>query len=301
MRRRPAALAALLLGSVVLVLAGGASPEGRPLPPVGTTSTTSAPSPRWRTVWEDDFDGPAVSSDRWRVEHSTFGDGNRELQCYTPDNVSVADGRLVLEARRAPTTCPNGSTRAYSSGMVRSSAAWAYGAFEVRARVPVGAGFLPAVWLLPTFYPYGRQGRSGELDVVEVNTSDPHAAIVTAHWSHEDCGWGCARYGRRVPVAAADGFHTYRLEWAPGQLLWLVDGDPVFELGDGAPARWSSGAATPAASSATYPAPFDAQNPMYLLLNLAVGGNTPGPPDSRTPFPARLEVDRVTVQRRESS
>jgi hypothetical protein len=37
---------------------------------------------------------------------------------------------------------------------------------------------------------------------------------------------------------------------------------------------------------------------MYLLLNLAVGGDTPGPPDGNTKFPARLEIDRVTVQRR---
>ena len=300
MRHRHAVLAACAAGLLVLLLAGGAAPEGRPLPPVATTSTTVTAGPRWRTVWEDGFDGPSLSADRWRVEHSTFGDGNHELQCYTPDNVRVAGGRLVLEARRAPTTCPSGSTRSYSSGMVRSAAAWAYGAFEVRARVPVGAGFLPAVWLLPTFYPYGRAGRSGELDVVEVNTSDARAALVTAHWSHEDCGWGCARYGRRVPLADTHDFHTYRLEWSPGRLLWLVDGDPVFELGDGAPARWSSGAARAAPDSATYPAPFDAQNPMYLLLNLAVGGDTPGPPDGRTPFPARMEVDRVTVQQREA-
>ena len=225
MHRPPLVVASLLLGSLVLVLAGGAAPEGRPLPPVGTTSTTAEAAPRWRTVWEDDFDGTSVSPDRWRVEHSTFGDGNHELQCYTPDNVAVSGGLLVLEARREPTTCPSGSTRAYSSGLVRSTAAWTYGAFEVRARVPRGTGFLPAAWLLPTFYPYGTGGRSGELDLVEVNTSDPGAAVVTAHWSHEDCGWGCARYGRRVPVAAADGFHTYRLEWSPGQLLWLVDGD----------------------------------------------------------------------------
>ena len=37
--------------------------------------------------------------------------------------------------------------------------------------------------------------------------------------------------------------------------------------------------------------PFD--QPFYLLLNLAVGGEMPGPPDASTPFPSTMLVDYV--------
>lgn len=296
--RLAAGVAAAVL--VVAVASLGAPGPARTLPPVGTTSSTTD-APRWRTVWEDRFDGPRVDPTRWTVEHSTFGDGNHELQCSTPSNATTGPRGLTLEARRETTTCPSGSTRAYSSGMLRSRAAWAYGAFEARVRVPRGAGFLPAVWLLPTRYPYGRDGRSGELDVMEVVTSDPAEVRVTAHWSHAGaCGWGCRRYGRAAVVPGADAaaaFHDYRLEWEPGRLTWFVDGDPVYELGDRSQ-RWSSGAERPVAGSAQYPAPFDGRNPMYLLVNLAVGGDTPGPPSATTPFPARMEVAWVRVQQR---
>lgn len=301
-RRARGRLAAGAVAALFLVATAslGASVPPRRLPPVGTTSST-VDAPRWRTVWEDRFDGPTVDRRRWDVEHSTFGDGNHELQCYTPGNVRTGPGGLVLEARRVAATCPSGSTRAFSSGMLRSRAAWAYGAFEARVRVPRGAGFLPAVWLLPQRYAYGRDGRSGELDVMEVVTDDPSEVRVTAHWSHAGaCGWGCRRYGRAAVVPGADAstaFHDYRLEWEPGRLTWFVDGDPVYELGEGAQ-RWASGAERPVPGSATYPAPFDAQNPMYLLVNLAVGGDTPGAPTAATPFPARMEVAWVRVQQR---
>jgi len=35
--------------------------------------------------------------------------------------------------------------------------------------------------------------------------------------------------------------------------------------------------------------------PMYLILNLAVGGDWPGNPDQTTAFPANLLVDYVRV------
>ncbi|MFM7069934.1 MAG: family 16 glycosylhydrolase, partial [Actinomycetes bacterium] len=289
-----AASAAVLFG----LGSGGVEPAA--LPAVQTTSTTLDLGVRWRTVWSDDFDGDHLDTSRWTAEHSTFGDGNHELQCYEPSNVAVAGGRLMLTAHQGPATCPHGRVRRYASGMVRSRAAWAYGAFEVRARVPAGIGMLPAVWLLPTRYPYGRRGRSGELDVVEVSTADPGAALVTAHWSHADCGWGCRRYGRRVPMPSPrpdQAFHTYRLEWGPRRLTWFIDGVPVYELGDHGAARWGSAAAAPAPGSATYPAPFDDSNPMYLLINLAVGGDLPGPPDGSTVFPASFEIESVRVQR----
>ncbi len=40
---------------------------------------------------------------------------------------------------------------------------------------------------------------------------------------------------------------------------------------------------------------------LFILLNLAIGGSWPGPPDSATKFPARLKVDWVRVWSRGGS
>ncbi|MGD9833102.1 MAG: glycoside hydrolase family 16 protein, partial [Piscinibacter sp.] len=42
-----------------------------------------------------------------------------------------------------------------------------------------------------------------------------------------------------------------------------------------------------------WPAPFD--QPFYLVMNVAVGGNFPGVPNEQTRFPAELVVDYVRV------
>ena len=64
-------------------------------------------------------------------------------------------------------------------------------------------------------------------------------------------------------------------------MRWYVD-DVLY----GAEDSWSS-------SSADFPAPFD--QPFYILLNIAVGGDLPGPPDEATSFPVSMEVDYVRV------
>ena len=40
---------------------------------------------------------------------------------------------------------------------------------------------------------------------------------------------------------------------------------------------------------------FVPDEPMYLLINLAVGGEWPGDPAPSTEFPAALEVDYVRI------
>lgn len=248
-------------------------------------------------AWHDEFNGSRVG-DGWRVEHSTFGDGNDELQCYTPEDVTVADGTLRLVAEADRTTCPGGDERRYRSGMVRSREAWTYGRIEVRARTPDGAGMLPAVWMLSRNRPFGDRGRSGELDLMEVDTSDVGRVLTTVHWTHEGCGPGCSKQSAVTELpddGSATEFHTYAVDWQPERLEFSIDGEPVLSLGNGEPAAWASAAEQPSPDSPTFPAPFSEPNEMYLLLNLAVGGNLPGEPPGSTDFPATMEVDYVRV------
>lgn len=249
----------------------------------------------WQLAWSDDFDGPELDASKWRVEASRFGHGNEELQCYTPNNVSVRDGKLVLEARRETVPCPQ-RTQDYTSGMVRGNLPVGQGAVEIRAKMPSGAGFLPALWMLPIERVYGPDGKSGEIDILEVNTTKPDVAHGTVHWHYPDCGWGCSRYGGELAVPGlADDYHTYRVEWTPGRIAWFVDGVGYYELGDQARRKWASAADHPVEGSPPYPQPFDDKNPMYLIMNVAVGGKWPGSPTGATQFPTSMSVDWVKV------
>ena len=73
------------------------------------------------------------------------------------------------------------------------------------------------------------------------------------------------------------GWHTFGVEWEPGAIVWYVDGIE----------RWRF--------TVTSRIPNE---PMHVLLNLAVGGEWPGSPDTSTAFPSYYDVDYVRVWQR---
>ena len=111
----------------------------------------------WKLVWQDDFNGNKLDLTKWDYQTGTGsqyglnGWGNDELQYYTPDNVSVKKGNLVIEARKED---KNGM--AYTSGRIRSMKddgtilyAPTFGRVEARMMLPKGDGIWPAFWMLP--------------------------------------------------------------------------------------------------------------------------------------------------------
>jgi beta-glucanase (GH16 family) len=239
----------------------------------------------WELVWSDEFDADSIDSSKWQHEVNARGGGNNELQFYTdrPENSFVDNGVLVIEARRETFTGDDG-TGDYTSARLRTKRMgdWTYGRFEVRARMPQGRGIWPAIWLLSTDREYGTWAASGEIDLLEMDGKNPNEVFGTLH------------YGRPWPQnvftgnpfsladgAFADDFHTFALEWQPEVIRWFVD-DSLYQE----QTNWFS-------SGGPYPAPFNRR--FYLIVNLAVGGNLPGPPDSSTQFPQRLDIDYVRV------
>ena len=179
-------LVAVIAGASVL-----AACEPSPPPP------TNPPPQSWKLTFSDEFQGSSLDTSKWTPEHSTYGDGGGSIHCNTPDNVSVADGALVIEGRKEQVRCPNngGIDRDYSTGLVRTKGKFsqAYGRFEVRAKMPKGKGLWTGLWMLSENYPYGDNGQSGEIDIVETFGDRADEATTTAHWSHNRCGWGCAK------------------------------------------------------------------------------------------------------------
>lgn len=244
--------------------------------------STNAPR-GWMLVWQDEFDGNQVNPVKWEFEVNAQGGGNNELQYYLSNNARVQEGLLFIEARRDLYTGPEGS-RKFTSSRIRTKGQgdWKYGRFEIRAKLPKGKGYWPAIWMLPTENVYGGWPHSGEIDIMELLGHQPNVVHGTLHYANAE-GYHTYR-GTNTTLAAgtfADAFHVFRLDWEPGTMRWYVDNHLYQTQTD-----WRSGANS-------FPAPFDQR--FHLILNLAVGGNWPGNPDSNTIFPQSMIVDYVRV------
>lgn len=241
----------------------------------------------WTLVWHDEFDGNAIDSQKWSHEVNAWGGGNNELQYYTArrENSFIADGMLVIEARRENYTGPEG-TREYTSARLRTlnKGDWKYGRIDVRAKLPQGQGIWPAIWMLPSENVYGGWAASGEIDIMELLGHEPQKVYGTLHYGgawpkNVHTGTSFTLPGGTF----AQDFHTFTLEWEANEFRWYVDGTRYQQQ-----TQWHT-------EGHPYPAPFDQK--FHLLLNVAVGGNWPGNPDASTTFPQRMEVDYVRVYR----
>ncbi len=246
----------------------------------------------YTVVWEDLFEGDSLNLDDWNIETHEPGWVNNELQEYTesPDNIYVKDGNLVIKPIK---TVDESGNVSYTSGRVNTQNKhdFKYGLFEARVKVPAGQGYLPAFWMMPTNENlYGQWPRCGEIDIMEVLGHQTDTSYGTIHYGNphsESQGSYTLKEGNFV-----DEYHTFTAEWEPGKISWYVDGILVHTEND-----WYS--ATEGQGEITYPAPFD--QPFYMILNLAVGGNWPGNPDATTDFDnAALVVDYVRVYQKDS-
>lgn len=238
-------------------------------------------------VWSDEFDGAMLDPETWffemgdGTEYGIPGWGNNELEYYLPDNAQLDNGLLKIEAREESI-----GTFRYTSARIntRDRFAFRYGRIEARMRLPGGQGLWPAFWMLAQDSPYGGWAASGEIDIVEaVNLGGSGSNVVygTIHYGGEWPNNQFTGESYTVPTDAQNDFHTYAVEWDADQIRWYVD-DVMYAMQN----NWSS-------TGGAFPAPFD--QPFYIILNVAVGGNFPGSPNANTVFPVTMEVDWVRV------
>jgi len=238
-----------------------------------------------KLVWEDNFEGDALDYSKWGVEVNAFGGGNGELQIFTDrkENVRVAGGHLVLEARRDNANMM-GTKREYSSGRVRTKnrGDWKYGRIEVRAKLPAGAGLWPAIWMLPTGDKYGGWAKSGEIDIMEFRGQNTNEVLGTLHYGDAWPNNVSSGDAYKLPQGNfTDDFHTFAIDWQKGKIQWFIDGKLVQTQ-----TKWNS-------TGGAFPAPFDQK--FHLLLNLSVVGGSLGPVGANTKFPAQYLIDHVRV------
>lgn len=283
---------------------------------IGTGAAAKAPAAdRWRLVWSDEFNGDAIDRNKWDFDVDCWGGGNDERQCYTDRarNAAVADGKLIITARKERSTGPAfplaqrrepgkaaaRRTRDFTSArlVTRGKAAWTYGKIEVRAKLPQGQGTWPAIWMLPESNSYGDWAASGEIDILEaVNLG---VRCDSCEGGIENRILGTLHFGDAWPKnahksnetalpGALDDFHIFGIVWERGKIVWTVDGQSYATQVAG---DWNTtGSANPAA-------PFDRS--FHLILNLAIGGRLAegrgikGVDDRG--YPKVLEIDWVRV------
>lgn len=246
----------------------------------GIYSNAQSNSEEWTLIWSDEFNKKGLpDSNKWGYDVGGHGWGNNELQYYTAGNLRnarVEKGMLIIEAHRE-----KWQNKEYTSArlVTRNKASWNKGLVEVRAKLPSGLGTWPAIWMLGETNPL-KWPDDGEIDIMEHVGYDQgmiHGTIHTKKYNHII---GTQKESKIFLSDCSDNFHTYQLEWDQDSIRIGVDGNYYFSYMN---------------ERSGYDAwPFS--NKMYLLLNIAVGGNWGGAKGvSSEIWPRRMEIDFVRV------
>jgi len=243
--------------------------------------TGTAPYGNWNIVWDDEFNGTNIDTNTWTYDLGAGGWGNNELEYYTSrtNNAYVSGGLLHIVAQQESYGGQSfTSARMKTQGLV----SWLYGRFEWRVSLPAGTGFWPALWFLGTNITTVSWPGCGEMDVTENNGGSPNFVQGSLHSGSDET----AIYNF-PPGGSVTNFHTYVLDWSTNSFIWYVDGH-LYEM----QTNWSSSLGLP------YPGPFN--QPSFMVMNLAVGGNYVGNPtvaqiNTNGGFPGEMQVDYVRV------
>jgi beta-glucanase (GH16 family) len=223
-------------------------------------------------IWADEFNTPgAPDPAKWGYDIGAGGWGNNELQYYTNrlDNAVVSGGTLKIVAKRESFS---GSAFTSARLLSRSKFSFRYGKVEIAAKLPVGVGTWPATWMLGDNFLTAGWPACGEIDIMEHRGNDLNRIHGTIHYTGNSGGNGIG--GTTVIQNASTEFHKYACEWTAQSIRFMVDDRVYFTT----------------ANSANLP--FN--QPFFLLLNVAMGGNFGGAVDPAF-VSGIMEIDYVRV------
>jgi beta-glucanase (GH16 family) len=202
------------------------------------------------------------------------------LQYYTKAdtlNAVVRNGKLFITARKVDIEGKKFSSARLST---KGKAEWTYGKIEINAKLPAGRGLWPASWMLGANINEVGWPESGEIDIMEHVGFSRDSIFGTVHTSAYNHLKGTQKGTTAFIKNPYSEFHTYSVEWTPEKMDFMLDHKVYYTVINEhkTNAEW----------------PFD--NPFYLLLNIAVGGNLGGKEGvDENVFPAVMEVDYVRI------
>ncbi len=251
------------------------------LPTDNSGYSTPLSYPGYALVWNDEFSANTLDLSVWNQEigNGSNGWGNNELEYYTNStkNTFLSNGNLVIEARKETTGSFN-----YTSGRMTTQGKkdFRFGRIDIRAKLPVGKGIWPALWMLGSNINTVGWPASGEIDIMELIGTYPSRVHGTMHW--KPVSGTNVNKGGSYDLSSGNfssKFYVFSIIWEEDKVRWYVDDQLYFTF-----TKADVGAAN---------YPFNASE--FFLFNVAVGGNWPGPPDASTIFPQRMFVDYVRV------
>ena len=236
----------------------------------------------YNLAWADEFTS-SVLSDNWTFElgdgcPEICGWGNDELEYYKKENTTLANGKLVITAKKE-----NAGSKNYTSSrlITKGKKFFTYGRVDIRAVLPKGQGLWPALWMLGENISEVSWPKCGEIDIMEMiggsNENRDRTVHGTVHW---DNGGNYANYGGSTKLNFGifnDEFHVFSIVWDRQKIIWLLDGVQyhVIDITPGGLEEF--------------------HKPFFFIFNVAVGGRWPGSPDGTTIFPQQMTVDYIRV------
>lgn len=244
-------------------------------------------------VMSEEFDVPgAPNPNLWSYDIGVGPDpsnpwGNNELQYYTdrPQNIIVENGNLKITARRELYL---GSSFTSARIITKGKLEQKYGRIEARIKLPLGQGLWPAFWMLGSNIQTGVENPDnpntlawpacGEIDIMEYLGNSPTKIFGTVHGPGYSGGESISKNFFLSNSRFDTDFHVFGIEWDENKINFYVD-DFLYH------------SVTPS----DVPGDWVFNQPFYLILNIAVGGNLPGSPNAETPFPQSMLVDYIRI------
>lgn len=228
-----------------------------------------------KLVWEENFNGNELNESNWNFELGNgcpnCGWGNNERQLYTNINHRVSGGKLIITAQKKDSIYT--STRITTAGKKE----FLYGRIEASVKLPKGQGIWPAFWMLGSNIKMVGWPKSGEIDIMEYVGKHPHRIYTTLH-TQESHGNSINTKITAFPEIE-EGFHLFAIDWTEDKIDFLVDNVVVYTF---QPENKNE-------NSWPYNQPF------YIIINMAIGGNFGGPEVDDSIFPQEYIIDYVRV------
>lgn len=209
-------------------------------------SQTPANDSHWYIDWSDDFD--TFNGQKWLKTNNC--DHGGEAQLYLDQNVTTANGNLVIRLTKEDVNCAydaaindwgcgscNAGIKHYTSGMVTTNPnnKEKYGYIEARIKSPVGLGFWPAFWTW-------KGDPTEEIDIFEMipgsnlncgsnDLNFVHTKYFMTTNFHNDTPASEATFcTNHFMVNAIDDYtnwHKFAIEWSPSKVIFYLDDMPI--------------------------------------------------------------------------
>lgn len=246
----------------------------------------------YKLVWADNFDFQGKPDpEKWNYETGFIR--NLEEQIYTKrkKNSSIKNGKLEIIALKEDFKNKNfdpeiqnyryntpSSEYTSASLNTKDKFEFKYGRVEVRAKLPSGAGLWPAIWMLGANFDEIEYPKAGEIDIMEHVGIAPNEVHATVHFPWDNPGGIRSNSGTTKVDSPSEEFHIYSVNWTSEKIEFLLDNSVYHSFQIDKAGKENN--------------PF--HKPFYIIINLALGGNWPGPIDPDI-FPQKFIIDYVRV------